>query len=201
MRIEKYLSVSLLLTALFGAGCASGPVTTTQVPSISPEAVRVTTSSSEDVPTAVTDAEQDGVPDSVPASEPVPAPVIPRASVLVSTPNDADPAVNNTVKEVAPALIPTAASVPVPDPASESTPVPVVQEQQPVSVPEVVPSSIPVSSDPVPSTPAIEEPVVSNPPSAATCCKVCTKGKACGDTCISKSYTCHQPPGCACDAN
>jgi hypothetical protein len=32
-----------------------------------------------------------------------------------------------------------------------------------------------------------------------TCCKVCNKGKACGDSCINRSYTCHQPPGCACD--
>jgi hypothetical protein len=23
---------------------------------------------------------------------------------------------------------------------------------------------------------------------------------ACGDGCISKNYTCHQPPGCACNA-
>jgi len=31
-----------------------------------------------------------------------------------------------------------------------------------------------------------------------TCCKVCTTGKACGDTCISKSSTCHISGGCAC---
>jgi len=31
------------------------------------------------------------------------------------------------------------------------------------------------------------------------CCKVCTTGKACGDTCISRSYECHVGPGCACD--
>jgi len=31
------------------------------------------------------------------------------------------------------------------------------------------------------------------------CCKVCHKGKACGNTCIRRSATCHQPPGCACD--
>lgn len=31
------------------------------------------------------------------------------------------------------------------------------------------------------------------------CCKICYTGKACGDTCISSSYTCHQPPGCACN--
>lgn len=32
------------------------------------------------------------------------------------------------------------------------------------------------------------------------CCKVCSKGKACGDSCISRKKTCHKPPGCACDA-
>lgn len=32
------------------------------------------------------------------------------------------------------------------------------------------------------------------------CCKICTRGKACGNGCINASYTCHQPPGCACDA-
>ncbi len=31
------------------------------------------------------------------------------------------------------------------------------------------------------------------------CCKICKKGKACGDTCIKKTYTCTKPPGCACN--
>lgn len=31
------------------------------------------------------------------------------------------------------------------------------------------------------------------------CCKICTTGKACGDTCISKSYSCNVGPGCACN--
>lgn len=31
------------------------------------------------------------------------------------------------------------------------------------------------------------------------CCKYCSTGKACGDSCISRSYTCHKGPGCACD--
>lgn len=30
------------------------------------------------------------------------------------------------------------------------------------------------------------------------CCKVCSKGKPCGDTCIEKSDVCHRPKGCAC---
>lgn len=32
-----------------------------------------------------------------------------------------------------------------------------------------------------------------------TCCRTCTKGKACGDSCIAKTSTCTKPPGCACD--
>jgi endonuclease YncB( thermonuclease family) len=34
----------------------------------------------------------------------------------------------------------------------------------------------------------------------AACCMICRKGKACGDSCISRKKTCHKPPGCACDA-
>jgi competence protein ComEC len=37
-------------------------------------------------------------------------------------------------------------------------------------------------------------------PPAKACCKICTVGKACGNSCISRSYICHQPPGCACDS-
>jgi hypothetical protein len=33
-----------------------------------------------------------------------------------------------------------------------------------------------------------------------TCCRVCSKGKACGDSCISRRLTCQKPPGCACDS-
>jgi len=31
------------------------------------------------------------------------------------------------------------------------------------------------------------------------CCRVCKKGKACGDSCIKKTYNCSKPKGCACD--
>jgi hypothetical protein len=31
-----------------------------------------------------------------------------------------------------------------------------------------------------------------------TCCKHCTKGQPCGNTCISAKAKCKQPPGCAC---
>lgn len=31
------------------------------------------------------------------------------------------------------------------------------------------------------------------------CCKICRKGKACGDSCIARYKTCHKGPGCACN--
>jgi hypothetical protein len=39
----------------------------------------------------------------------------------------------------------------------------------------------------------------SAPSAPRACCKICTKGIACGNSCISASKTCHQPPGCACN--
>jgi len=78
---------------------------------------------------------------------------------------------------------------------------------QPESAPEVV-ESTPVVTEPEPTPAVVEpEPYVAPTPTPAptyeepvtTCCKICSKGKACGDSCISRSYTCHKPPGCACD--
>jgi hypothetical protein len=36
-------------------------------------------------------------------------------------------------------------------------------------------------------------------PNGEPCCKHCDDSQACGDSCISSSYTCHQEPGCACE--
>ena len=33
------------------------------------------------------------------------------------------------------------------------------------------------------------------------CCRVCSKGKACGDSCIKREYTCTKPRGCACNSS
>src|SRR5687767_13985375 len=35
---------------------------------------------------------------------------------------------------------------------------------------------------------------------ADQCCKICSKGKACGNTSIRRSYDCHKGRGCACNA-
>jgi len=34
-----------------------------------------------------------------------------------------------------------------------------------------------------------------------SCCVYCRKGKACGNSCISRYKQCHKGPGCACDAS
>jgi hypothetical protein len=34
---------------------------------------------------------------------------------------------------------------------------------------------------------------------SSLCCKVCSLGKACGDSCINASETCHTAGGCACN--
>ena len=38
-----------------------------------------------------------------------------------------------------------------------------------------------------------------SPEASIACCKICKKGKACGDSCIKKTYNCSKPKGCACD--
>lgn len=37
-------------------------------------------------------------------------------------------------------------------------------------------------------------------PVCPECCKICQRGKACGDSCIARDLTCHQETGCACDS-
>lgn len=33
------------------------------------------------------------------------------------------------------------------------------------------------------------------------CCRVCTTGKACGNSCIQETKVCHKGKGCACNAS
>jgi competence protein ComEC len=49
-----------------------------------------------------------------------------------------------------------------------------------------------------PSTPTTPTPT---PPSVQGCCRICTAGKACGDSCIAKNKNCNVGPGCACNAS
>jgi len=56
----------------------------------------------------------------------------------------------------------------------------------------------PASAAPIPAPAARPSDSSSQP--ARTCCRVCTRGKACGNSCINRGNPCRQPPGCACDA-
>lgn len=94
--------------------------------------------------------------------------------------------------------------------ASVTTLVGVMPERVPVvaTIPTPpIPSEIvarPSSTQTVPSpTISVSTPFSPPPtlPPARNCCKYCHNGKACGDTCISRSKTCHTPPGCACNAS
>jgi|CXWL01.1.fsa_nt_gi endonuclease YncB( thermonuclease family) len=48
------------------------------------------------------------------------------------------------------------------------------------------------------SPPQSSSPSLQAPAGGKTCCRHCTKGIPCGNSCISASRTCRQPPGCAC---
>ena len=50
-----------------------------------------------------------------------------------------------------------------------------------------------------PVTPTVQPTTPTPQPARRPCCRICRKGKACGDSCISRSYTCRKPPGCACN--
>ncbi len=56
-----------------------------------------------------------------------------------------------------------------------------------------VPAALPMRA-PAP----VSTPIPAAPPQQQACCKHCTTGQPCGDSCISRSYTCRKPPGCAC---
>jgi len=43
--------------------------------------------------------------------------------------------------------------------------------------------------------------VAASSTSSQGCCKVCRKGRACGNSCIAKDKICRKPSGCACDAD
>jgi hypothetical protein len=42
------------------------------------------------------------------------------------------------------------------------------------------------------------QPTPTEQPPSESCCRHCTTGIPCGDSCISARYTCHQGSGCAC---
>jgi hypothetical protein len=64
----------------------------------------------------------------------------------------------------------------------------------------VLAGATPRTPIPAPDTPQFCSTVeVGTGTTAQKCCKVCTKGKACGDSCIARDKVCHKGAGCACN--
>jgi hypothetical protein len=125
------------------------------------------------------------------AKQSVPAAAARHAQPAISTPADITEAPLTTPEPV-PAPPPTRAPAPVPAPPVVPAPVPPpISEPKPVVVPVIPHPAVPAPTVYVPDP---------TPAPVSSCCKICSKGKACGDSCISRSYTCHKGPGCACDA-
>ena len=92
------------------------------------------------------------------------------------------------------------------EPASDARGLATVQRDQKLTIGECdsgwCPATVIVNGESVKGY-APENKLTRTPPGSATqartCCKICKKGKACGNSCISRSKTCHKGPGCACN--
>lgn len=72
-----------------------------------------------------------------------------------------------------------------------------VPTSTPIPTATTIPTAIATATPTFTPWPTVQQ---SSPPAQSrSCCKICQKGKACGDSCISRSYTCHKGPGCACN--
>lgn len=70
----------------------------------------------------------------------------------------------------------------------------------PVHAVEVTPQTTWIADPPFSATTRLWDLLAPDPNVVnAGCCKTCSKGYACGDSCISRSKQCHKGPGCACD--
>src|SRR6266540_41818 len=107
-------------------------------------------------------------------------------------------------------LVCNASGAPAPvAPETEDQPQPAAEEPQQqapattqpdvlpaVTTPGVAPAA---PAAPVPTATRAPAPTATSSPPGPVCCRVCTTGKACGNSCIAANLTCHQPPGCACN--
>lgn len=73
-----------------------------------------------------------------------------------------------------------------------SRPTTTLQPAKATSIPTAIKTARPVKT-------ATLKPAPRPTSTRVECCKHCgANSKPCGDSCISKKYTCHKPPGCAC---
>jgi SH3-like domain-containing protein len=85
-------------------------------------------------------------------------------------------------------------------PVSTATSVPTVvptaaRTTAPTAMPKPAATSTPAQARPLPAPAPAPA-----PPPAVACCRRCTTGKACGNSCIAAHLTCRVGAGCACNA-
>ncbi|WP_152629551.1 hypothetical protein [Haliangium ochraceum] len=90
------------------------------------------------------------------------------------------------------------APAPPPAPAAAPVPVPATNPADAASAPpaQAAPPA-PADGKRLEDAPGASWLEVSD--SGGYCCRVCSRGKACGDSCIARNRTCRRGPGCACD--
>ena len=91
------------------------------------------------------------------------------------------PSVSSVPDVVEPTSVPTPTRTPSPTPTPVHT-----LTRTPTPTPHPTPTQTFTPKPTVLATPGSQ------------CCKHCSAGKPCGNSCISRNNTCHQPPGCAC---
>jgi len=91
---------------------------------------------------------------------------------------------------VQPASGPAAPGAP-PSGSLPSAPAPTATQRTTSNPPASAPTATP--------RPPTATPRVDPPTNAGACCRTCTTGKACGDSCISRSFNCSKGVGCACN--
>ena len=75
-----------------------------------------------------------------------------------------------------------------------------IQHQASDSKSHLLEESVPVTEMEAPSDVSLDSDVIGIFDVAGGCCKICRKGKACGDSCIAANKSCHKGKGCACNA-
>ncbi|MBI5507834.1 MAG: MBL fold metallo-hydrolase [Deltaproteobacteria bacterium] len=79
--------------------------------------------------------------------------------------------------------------------SSSKTLVPIAASAAEVAPGVASPATAPASESAAPAPKAVGAPAGAK----GGCCRVCTRGAACGDNCIPRGFSCNKPKGCACD--
>jgi hypothetical protein len=101
------------------------------------------------------------------------------------------------------AATPTAPAPPIvaaPATATRTSAAPAVPVAPPAIIAPAAPKPAPPAAAATSTPPPVAVPPVAPKPATVACCRRCSAGKPCGDSCISRDKNCNVGPGCACSA-